>query len=247
MFRWTWILLVIFFCAHSLGAEDHTCTERTVIVSASDSDGKTIAFSLDSADIRGKLNGKPVQILGVTKPTNVERVVIILDASASMASKWQRALELAVAIVGNSPSSSEFALALFAGDEFRTIGFRTGPEIVREIMSFKDVKPEGRTRLRDAIWKSANMFQPSHEGDAIVVVSDGGDNQSKVSRRQLREAMWSRGIRVMIALFVDHYFTAIDNGGSSLTTGPASNGIVVGDDAYADAARLAESSGGFFF
>jgi hypothetical protein len=30
-----------------------------------------------------------------------------------------------------------------------------------------------------------------------VVVSDGEDNQSKVSMRRLREAMWSRGIRVI--------------------------------------------------
>ena len=63
-----------------------------------------------------------------------------------------------------------------------------------------------RTGLRDAIWKTASMFQPSREGDTIVVVSDGGDNQSKVSAGRLREAIWSRGIRVMFAQIVDHYF-----------------------------------------
>jgi hypothetical protein len=229
MFRWSWILLVILLCPHCFGAEDVGCTERTVIVSASDSNGKAIPLTLQSADIQGKINGKPVQILGVTKPTNAERVVIVLDASGSMSSKWQRAVEFAVEIVRESPSSTEFALVLFADNELRTVGFgKTGPEMVAEIMSFKDVKPYGHTGLRDAIWEAVSMFQPNRDGDTIVVVSDGGDNQSKVSMRRLREAMWSRGIRVMFAQFVDHYFR---------------DQFQDSDDA--DLARLSESSGGF--
>ena len=153
----------------------------------------------------------------------------MLDASGSMSSKWQRAVEFAVEIVRESPSSTEFALVIFADNELRTVEFgKTGPDIVTEIMSFKNVKPEGRTGLRDAIWKAVGMFEPNRVGDTIVVVSDGGDNQSKVSLRRLREAMWSRGIRVMFAQFVDHYFP--DQSQDS-------------DDA--DAAWLSESSGGF--
>jgi hypothetical protein len=117
-------------------------------------------------------------------------------------------------------------------------------------MSFKNVKPYGHTALRDAIWKAVSMFEPNLAGDAIVVVSDGGDNQSKVSRRRLQEAMWSRGIRVMYAQFVDHYFTDQFQHSSppptpSSPSGPGMYGTVVGDDGDADAARLAEGSGGF--
>jgi hypothetical protein len=205
MFRWSWILPFILLCPHCLGAEDGGCTERTVIVSASDNDGKAIPFTLQSADIQGKINGKPVQILGVTKPTNAERVVIVLDASGSMLSVWQRVLEFAVEIVQGSPSSTEFALVIFADNELRTVEFgKTGPEFITEIMSFKIVKPYGVTALRDAIWEAVNMFQPNRDGDTIVVISDGEDNQSKVSKRRLREAMWSRGIRVLFAQVVNH-------------------------------------------
>ena len=229
MFRWSWILLVIFFCPHCLGAEDGGCAERTVIVSASDSNGKAIPFTLQSADIQGKINGKPVRILGVTKPRNTERVVIVLDASGSMSSKWQRAVEFAVEIVQESPSSAAFALVIFADNELRTVEFgKTGPEFITEIMSFKNVKPHGHTALRDAIWKAVSMFEPNLVGDTIVVVSDGGDNQSKVSMRRLQEAMWSRGIRVMFAQFPDHYFR---------------DQFQDRDDA--DLAWLSESSGGF--
>lgn len=221
-----------------------------MVVSASDDNGKAIPFILQSEDIRGKINGKPVQVLGVMKPTNAERVVIVLDASRSMSWKWQRAVEFAVEIVRDSPSSTEFALVLFAGDEFRTVGFgKTGPEMITEIMSFKDVKPDGRAGLRDAIWEAVNMFPPNQQGDTILVISDGGDNQSKVSPRQLREAMWSRGIRVMFALFFKEYDFIEPSSRPptpSSPSGPGMYGTIVGDNGDADAAWLSESSGGFF-
>jgi Mg-chelatase subunit ChlD len=229
MLRWSWILLVIFFFPQCFGAEDGGCAQRTVIVTARDSSGKALPYTLQVADLRGKINDKPMQILAATKPTNPSRVALVLDASGSMSSKWQRAVEFAVEILRESPSSTEFALVLFADNELRTVGFgKTGPEMVTEIMSFKDVKPYGHTGLRDAIWEAVSMFQPNQQGDTIVVVSDGEDNQSKVSMRQLREAMWSRGIRVMFAQFVDHYFR--DQFHNS-------------DDA--DLTWLSESSGGF--
>ncbi len=229
MSRWSWILLVIFFsCPQCLVAEDGGCTQRTVIVTARDSSGKALPYTLQVADLRGKINDKPMQILAATKPTNPSRVAVVLDASGSMSSKWQRAVEFAVEIVRESPSPTEFALVIFADNELRTVEFgKTGPEFITEIMSFKNVKPDGQTALRDAIWKAVSMFERNLVGDTIVVVSDGGDNQSKVSLRRLQEAMWARGIRVMFVQFVDRYFP---------------DQFQDRDDA--DLARLSESSGG---
>ena len=229
MCRWSWILLFILLSPHCFGAEDGGCTERTVVVTARDSTGKALPIDFLTADLRGKVDNKPMQILAAAKPANPSRVALVLDASGSMASKWQRTVEFAVQIVQDSPSSTEFALVIFAGDELRTVEFgKTGPEFITEIMSFKNVQPSGRTGLRDAMWKAVSMFQPSRAGDTIVVVSDGGDNQSKVSLRRLREAMWSREIRVMFAELMDHDFS--------------------GETELGDAADLgwfAESSGGF--
>ena len=229
MFRWSCILLVIFVCPQCFGAEDGGCTHRTVIVTARDRSGKALPYTLQVADLRGKIDDKPMQILAATKPTNSSRVALVLDASGSMSGKWQRAVEFAVEIVRESPSSTEFALVIFADNQLRTVEFgKTGPEIVTEIMSFKNVRPYGPTALWDGIWEAVSMFQPNREGDTIVVVSDGGDSQSKVSPRRLREAMWSRGIRVMFVQFVDPYLPSQFQ-----------------DRNDADAAWLSESSGGF--
>lgn len=229
MLRWHWILLLIFFCPQCFGAEDVGCTQRTVIVTARDNSGKALPDTLQMGDLRGKINEKPMQILAVTKPTNPSRVALVLDASGSMSGKWQRAVEFAVEIVRDSPSSTEFALVIFADNKLRTVPFgKAGPEIVTEIMSFKNVRPYGPTALWDGIWEAARTFQPNREGDTIVVVSDGGDSQSKISPRRLREMMWSRGIRVMFVQFVDPYLP---------------NQFQDRNDA--DAAWLSESSGGF--
>lgn len=200
-----------------------------MIVTVRDSTGKALPYTLQTSDLRGKINDRPMQILSATKPTNPSRVAMVLDASGSMAGKWQRAVEFAVEIVRETPITTQFALVIFADHELRTVEFgKTGPEIVTEIMSFKNVKPSGHTGLRDAIWEAGSMFQPNREGDTIVVVSDGGDDQSRVSMQRLREAMWSRGIRVMFVQFADRYLPSQFQ-----------------DRDDADAAWLSESSGGF--
>src|SRR4030088_2521820 len=56
MFRWSWSLLVIFFCPQCFGDEDGGCTQRTVIVTARDSSGKALPYTLQVADLRGKIN-----------------------------------------------------------------------------------------------------------------------------------------------------------------------------------------------
>lgn len=229
MWSWSWALLFLLFCPPCVTAQAGGCTEQTVVVTARDSAGKALPSDFLAADLRGKVDNKPMQILAASKPANPNRVAVVLDASGSMANAWQRVLEFAAQIVQDSPSSTEFALVIFAGDEIRTVEFgKTGPEFITEIMSFKNVQPSGRTGLRDAMWKAVSMFQPSRVGDTIVVVSDGGDNQSKVSLRRLREAIWSREIRVMFAEIMDHDFRTEEE--------------KTGED---DSTWLSESSGGF--
>ena len=176
MFRCSWILLVIFFCPQCFGAEDGGCTQRTVIVTARDSSGKALPYTLQVADLRGRINDKPIQILAATKPTNPSRVALVLDASGSMSSKWQRAVEFALEIVEEPPSSTQFALVIFADNELRTVEFgKTGPEFITEIMSFKNVKPYGHTALRDGLSRIGS-----------VSMSDRGSHPTFNERPQYR-------------------------------------------------------------
>src|SRR4051812_28102930 len=156
MFRCGWIFLFILFSAHCFSAEKDGCTKRTVIVTARDANsGKALPATLQAVDLRGKINGKPMQILAATKPTTPTRVVLLLDASASMAGKSQRVVDSATDIVRKSPSSTKFAPIVFADNELRKVEFgKPGPEMVTEIMSFKGIQPYGDSALRDAIWEA---------------------------------------------------------------------------------------------
>src|ERR1700757_2914915 len=103
MFRWSWALLFLLFCPPCVPAQDGSCTERTVVVTARDSTGKALPIDFLAADLRGKVDNKPMQILAATKPATPSQVALVLDASGSMASAWQRVLEFAVEIVRDSP------------------------------------------------------------------------------------------------------------------------------------------------
>lgn len=185
---------------------------------------------LQASDLRGKVNDKPMQILTATEPSTPRRVVLVLDASGSMWSKWERAVEFAVGIVRESPESTEFATVIFSKNEIGKVEFgKTKPEFVSELMGFQSVKPYGQMALRDAIWQAMRMLEPDVEGDTIVVVSDSVDDHSKVTLRQLREATWLGGIRIFFVQLVDHYFAS-----QSPT-----------DDM--DGFWLSQSSGGFLF
>ena len=231
MFRWTWVLLLILISQLCCAAQDNDCTERTLIVTPRDpSSSKGLPYTLQIADLRGKINDKPMQILAATKPTRPTRVVLVLDASGSMSSKWQRAVEFAAGIAKESAESTQFAIVIFADNEVRRVEFgKTRPEFITEVTSFQDVKPFGHMALRDSIWEATTMLQPGREGDTIVVVSDSVDDYSKVPLRRLREALWLRGIRVMFVQLVDHYLASQSQ------------------DENVDANWLSQSSGGFLF
>lgn len=232
MFRWTCIFSFILLWQLRCVAQDNSCTERTLIVTARSASGsKALPYTLQLSDLRGKVNGKPMQILAATKPAAPTRVVLVLDASGSMSAKWQRAVEFAGRIVQQSPEPTKFAMLIFAENERRRVDFgKTRPDFVTEVTSFQDVKPHGHTALRNAIWDAISMFQPGGEGDTIVVVSDGVDDHSNVPLRRLQEAMWARGIRIIFVQLLDHYFAIQSEGGEDM-------------DAY----WLSQSSGGFLF
>ena len=232
MYRWNSVALFILLSQLCCAAQGNGCTERTLIVTARDADHrKALLSTLQTFDLRGKINGKPMQILASRKPATPTRVVLVLDASGSMSSKWETALEFAARVVKESGEYTQFAIVAFADKELKKVEFnKTGPDFINEVMTFQSVKPYGRTALRNAIWEAATMLRSGAEGDAIVVVSDGIADHSTVPLRRIQEAIWELGIRVMFVQLVDHYLASQSQGGDDM-------------DAY----WLSQSSGGFLF
>jgi Mg-chelatase subunit ChlD len=213
MVRFRWIFLFVLYCAPVLRAEENSCTERTVIIALRHRHTRSVPYTVQVADFRVKVNGKPVKIAGATKASGSARVVIVLDASGSMSPepKWQAAEGIASEVIRRSPEATQFALIVFANKVLKTTKFGPSQREVLGEISHLSVPRGGGTAMRDAIFEAARLLQPAREGDSVLVISDGGDNRSKVSNNLLQNTFLSQGLRIFSARFIDPEFTTAES------------------------------------
>src|SRR5262249_15251576 len=77
------LTLVLFFGSHTVPSSDPPCTTRRLPVSFRDAQNVPLQnVSVD--DLEAKIHGKPAKILSLTPDPRPHRLVLIMDASASM-------------------------------------------------------------------------------------------------------------------------------------------------------------------
>jgi len=113
---------------------------------------------------------------------------LLFDASGSMKNKMDKAAESVAEFFKTANTDDEFFLVEFNDRARLTIPFTSDAgEIYRRISR---TKPAGRTSLLDAIAVALKqMKKAKHERKAIVIISDGGDNWSWHTPRQIRTAL----------------------------------------------------------
>jgi Ca-activated chloride channel homolog len=110
-------------------------------------------------------------------------VAFLFDASASMARKIRQAREAVSVFLKTANPADEFLLIQFSDRVDLLLGFTTQVEEVQRHLAL--VQASGRTALLDAIDLSIHELRHAHNiRKAVVIVSDGGDN---CSRRTVRE------------------------------------------------------------
>ena len=129
---------------------------------------------------------------------------IILDLSGSMTSKLVRAKE----------SIIQFIKTANPQDEFFVIGFNERPELVEdftasaaEIEARLAILHAGRrTALLDAIYYGVDkMKTAAHERKALLVVSDGGDNNSRYTEGEVRSQVRESDVEIYAIGLFDPY------------------------------------------
>jgi Ca-activated chloride channel homolog len=112
-------------------------------------------------------------------------VGILVDLSSSMANKIDAVREAA----------SEFFNNANPEDDYFVITFADKPKVLADTtQSFADVhaalgaaKPKGNTALADAIYMGlAKLRHAKYSRKALLIISDGGDNNSRHSLRQIK-------------------------------------------------------------
>lgn len=120
---------------------------------------------------------------------------LVFDASASMHSKMHKSSEAAAAFFKTANPEDEFFLVEFNERPRLVIPFTfDSEELYRHIAHTRTV---GRTSLLDAIHMALQqMKKASHSRKAIVIVSDGGDNCSRYSVGQIKNALLESDVQL---------------------------------------------------
>ncbi len=128
-------------------------------------------------------------------------VGVIFDMSGSMKDKIDKAKEAVV----------QFMQTANPEDEFFIIGFSDRPELLADFTdSVGDIQSKlvtasakGMTALLDAVYLGMNeMKHAKHRRKALLIISDGGDNHSRYTEREIKSAVMEADVQIFaIGLF----------------------------------------------
>jgi Ca-activated chloride channel family protein len=120
---------------------------------------------------------------------------VILDLSGSMSNKIVRARGAVLQFMKTSNPQ----------DEFFVIGFNDRPVLITDYTSSTDdvearlatVQPGRRTALLDAMYFGLEkMKQAKYQRKALLVISDGGDNNSRYTENEVRSAVREADVQI---------------------------------------------------
>ena len=120
---------------------------------------------------------------------------LLFDISGSMRNKIKKATEAAAAFFKTSNPQDEFFLVEFSDRPKMAVPFTSDPEEIYDRIAH--TKPFGRTSLLDAIHMAMGEMKHAHNTrKALVIVSDGGDNRSRHTEREIKGAMLESDVQV---------------------------------------------------
>ena len=120
---------------------------------------------------------------------------ILFDSSGSMHNKMRQSYEAATAFFKTANPEDEFFLVEFNERPKLTVPFTPdSDELYQRILR---VHPFGRTSLLDAIHLAlVHMKNARNLRKAIVILSDGGDNRSRYTAREIKNAMLESDVQL---------------------------------------------------
>jgi Ca-activated chloride channel homolog len=122
-------------------------------------------------------------------------VGILLDTSGSMSHKLERAREAVLQFCDASNPQDEFFLIAFSDQPHLVTDFTPNAENVKH--DLLSIRSQGQTSLLDAIYLGLRKMRSArYARKALLVISDGGDNHSRYSERDVRSAVRESDISV---------------------------------------------------
>ena len=167
-------------------------TRVNMLFTVTDKKGRFVT-DLVKDDFQVFENKTPQNIAEFTAETDLPlRLGILIDTSNSIRERFKFEQEAAISFINS--------VVRFGHDKAMVVSFDTSAELVADLIddteklqtAIRGLRPGGGTALYDAVYFACrdklSKDQPRHKfRRAIVIVSDGDDNQSQVTRDQALE------------------------------------------------------------
>ena len=143
---------------------------------------------------------------------------IIFDTSGSMAGKIVRAREAIGEFMNTANLEDEFFMISFSDRPKEVSDFTSSPEDILSRLALS--VPKGRTALLDAIYLGlTRMRQAQYARKALLIISDGGDNNSRYTERDIRSMVRESDTMIYgIGIFDRSFPTSEELAGPALLT-----------------------------
>jgi Ca-activated chloride channel family protein len=158
-----------------------------VPVNVTNSAGQFLS-GLAQGNFRVYEDGRPQQITFFENEDIPATVGLVVDHSGSMGQKLPEVSASAVALAQSSNPEDEMFVVNF--NDIISLELPAAAPFTSDVLQLERavsaVRAEGRTALNDAIIIALNQLQSSHrDRQALVIISDGGDNASRHNFKQV--------------------------------------------------------------
>src|SRR5579872_3281824 len=122
-------------------------------------------------------------------------VGLVFDTSGSMGRKLQKSRQAVAQFFKTANPEDEFFLIEFNDRPQMVVPFTTSTEEIQNQLTFTQSK--GRTALLDGIYMAMSQMKKAHNPrKAILIISDGGDNSSRYTETEIKNAVREADVQV---------------------------------------------------
>jgi Ca-activated chloride channel family protein len=148
-------------------------------------DWNRIVTGLEKENFTVMEGNTPQQVKAFSNEDAPLSLGVIFDMSGSMSDKIEKAREAVIEFMKTANPQDEFFMITFNDRPMLRADFTKSVEEVQGKLVF--TVPEGRTALLDAIYMGISKMKDAHNTKkALLIISDGGDNHSRYTEREIR-------------------------------------------------------------
>jgi len=122
---------------------------------------------------------------------------IVFDTSGSMGPKLQKSRQAVVQFFKTANPEDEFFLIEFSDRPELVVPFTSDTEEIQNRLAFTQSK--GKTALLDGVYMAMNQMKGTKAHNprkAILIISDGGDNNSRYTESEVRNAVREADVQI---------------------------------------------------